>query len=198
MVIVRALVTPAEVLAALQDAVAWCEGLYLAYAWASSGEGAAKHWKLLPLQKVRQAVIGVHFGQTEPLVLYELRDLGVLRVVPDSGGVFHPKLLVARKGSHARVLTGSSNFTAGGFAGNTEVNVMLAGSLGEEPIKKLIAFVDEQWKHPRSFEPSDEWLAQYGRRTPLGQARPRSRPRGRRKGSGLRATSPSTGRRSWI
>lgn len=161
MLTVEALVTPAEVVAALRDAVDWAQGIHLAYAWASSGEGTAEHWKLLPLKKVRQAVLGIHFGQTEPFVLYELRDLGVLRVVPDTGGVFHPKVLVARKGNEARMIVGSSNLTAGGFAGNTEVNVVLSGSLGDVPIKKLVGFVDEQWKHPRAFEPDDAWLERY-------------------------------------
>lgn len=161
MLTVEALLTPADVLSALRDTVDWGAEIRLAYAWASSGEGTADHWKLLPLKKIRQAVLGIHFGQTEPLVLYELRDLGVLRVVPDTGGVFHPKLLVVCKGNDARVIVGSSNLTLGGFAGNTEVNVLLSGSLTDAPIKKLVGFVSEQWKHPRAFEPDEGWLERY-------------------------------------
>jgi hypothetical protein len=158
---VDALVSPHESTAALSDLTVWAESLLLAYAWASSGSGHAAHWRLLPLDRVRRATIGVHFAQTEPHVLRELRGRSALRVVPDTGGVFHPKILIGLKRMEARVLLGSSNLTAGGFSGNTEVNVLLAGSKDDPTISKLIEFVDAQWSHPRAFEPDDEWLERY-------------------------------------
>lgn len=158
---VKVLVGPSECMVAFRDVVAWAGELHAAYAWASSSGGKADHWKALPLKKVKRVVLGIHFAQTEPYVLRRLRAQGVLRVVPDTGDVFHPKVLVALKGGAARVLVGSSNFTTGGFSGNTEVNIVLAGQVSDEIISKLFAFVDEQWKHPRAFEPNDIWLKQY-------------------------------------
>lgn len=54
-------------------------------------------------------------------MLRELHARQVLRVVEDTEGVFHPKILIATKGREARVLVGSSNFTSGGFGANTEI-----------------------------------------------------------------------------
>ncbi len=148
---------------ALGAIVTWADKIHLAYAWAASARGSATHWKLLPLDRVRRAILGIHFAQTEPCVLRELRDLGVLRVIADTGGVFHPKLLVGLKGAEARALIGSSNLTSGGFAGNTEVNVLLSGNANDEALKQLASFIDDQWRHPRAFEPDDEWFEEYER-----------------------------------
>jgi len=87
----------------------------------------------------------------------------VLRVVADTGGVFHPKLIVGVKGREARALIGSSNLTLGGFAGNTEVNVLLSGHVDGPELQRLAGFLDDQWSHPRAFAPDDVWFDQYER-----------------------------------
>ena len=87
---VAALITSADHIAALRAITDWADELHLAYAWAASSGGAAEHWNLLPLDRVKRAVLGIHFAQTDPAVLREFRARGVLRVVPDTGGVFHP------------------------------------------------------------------------------------------------------------
>lgn len=158
---VAALIAPADHLAALREIAGWADELHLAYAWAASSSGKAEHWKLLPLERVKRAIIGVHSAQTEPAVLRELRARNVLRVIPDTSGVFHPKLLLGIKGDEVQVIVGSSNFTAGGFSGNTEVNIMLRGSADIEVLAKLTSFVDEQWRHPRTFTPDDAWFTRY-------------------------------------
>jgi hypothetical protein len=85
-------------------------------------------------------------------------------VVEDPVGVFHPKVLIGVKGKVARALVGSSNFTTGGFAGNTEVNVLLSGPLEDPSLMELASFIEEQWGHPRAFEPDDHWFDHYERR----------------------------------
>lgn len=157
------LVDPSSSLQALKNLVAWAKTLDLAYAWVASSGGSAEHWRVLPLDRVRRAILGIHFAQTEPYVLRELRDLGVLRVIADTGGVFHPKLIIGTKGTEARAIVGSSNLTTGGFAGNTEVNILLAGPIGDPALKQLAAFIDDQWSHPRAFEPDDPWFEEYER-----------------------------------
>lgn len=158
---VRVLADPVASHDALKDLVTWAETIDLAYAWAASAGGSAAHWRLLPLERVRKAILGIHFAQTEPYVLRELRDLGVLRVIADPGGVFHPKLIIGTKRGEARALVGSSNFTTGGFAGNTEVNVLLSGKADDPALKQLTSFIDGQWIHPRAFEPDEEWFEEY-------------------------------------
>ncbi len=169
MVEARVLVDPHATYRALKELVTWATTIDMAYAWAASARGSAMHWKVLPLQRVRRAIIGIHFAQTEPYVLRELQDHGVLRVVPDTGGVFHPKLILGVKGHLARALVGSSNLTTGGFGGNTEVNVLLSGDADNTALKKLASFVEEHWTHPRAFAPDQTWFEEYER---LYEARP--------------------------
>src|SRR5450631_3050904 len=116
--------SPAASLAALTELFDWAQEVRLAYAWATSSDSHAAHWKALPLSKVKQATIGIQFAQTEPATLRAFLGCGagILKVVEDTGGVFHPKVAVGLRGGDARALVGSSNFTTGGFSGNTELN----------------------------------------------------------------------------
>lgn len=170
---------------ALRRLCEWGRELHLCYAWAGSGEGSAEHWRLLPPERLKRVVLGIHFAQTEPFLLEKLRELGVLRLVPDTGGVFHPKVLLARRGEDAQVLVGSSNFTTGGFASNTELNVLLAGKIDDAPIATVASFISEQWNHPRAFEPDHAWLDDYSR---LYASRPRP-PKLRYRKQSLKAVS---------
>lgn len=110
-----------------------------------------------------QATIGIHFAQTEPAVLRALLGcgVGILKVIEDTGGVFHPKVIVGIRGRDVRALIGSSNFTAGGFSGNTELNVLIEGISSQASVNEVLSFVTRQWMHPRAFEPDKEWLARY-------------------------------------
>ncbi len=161
MVDVRVLSTPGATLRALQEICEWASSIELAYAWITSSGGDAEHWKALPLDKVRRAIIGLHFAQTEPHALNELWSTGTLRVVLDTQGVFHPKVLIGVRDDEARAIVGSSNFTVGGFDGNTELNVLIQGKIGETGIRELNRFVERQWEGPRSEELTEEAFARY-------------------------------------
>jgi hypothetical protein len=159
---VTVLSNSAQTLAALRSLTTWADDLYLAYAWASSDRGRAEHWGVLPIRKIRKAVIGVHFAQTEPFVLEALsKRRDILRVVEDTAGVYHPKVIVGTKGDNAIALLGSSNFTLGGFAGNTELNVLLEGPHGNPALSEIIKFVEALWSAPRSIVPNSDWIALY-------------------------------------
>jgi HKD family nuclease len=172
----------ADTLDALKKLTSWATEVYLAYAWASSDGGNAAHWKLLSTVKVKRAVIGIQFASTEPMILRRFARLGgdVLRVVEDVNGVFHPKCIAGIRDDEAAALFGSSNFTNGGFAGNTELNVYVRGPKDEAPLCDLLGFIEEHWGHPRSCSPDEEWFGRYedaykkrARPTPL--LRPRRR-----------------------
>lgn len=195
-VAVKALVNPAEHISALRKVVQWADELHFAYAWATSSGGEAEHWRVIPLDRVKRAILGIHFAQTEPAVLRALRARGVLRVVPDTGGVFHPKLLVGMKGDNMRAIVGSSNLTAGGFSGNTEVSLLLSGSVTSPVLAKLASFIEDQWRHPRTFIPDQEWLDRYeqvyaGRPKPPKVGETRGTPRQIRTASDLAIDWPS-------
>jgi hypothetical protein len=151
----------AAALEALSALTEWAEQLDLAYAWASSATGSAAHWKALPLKKVRRAVVGTHFAQTEPFVLRQLSGRGTLRVFADADGVFHPKVIFGRTGTTARALIGSSNFTSNGFGGNTELNVLISGATFDHILTEIQNFIDGLWNAPEAFTPNEEWLTRY-------------------------------------
>jgi len=150
-------------IASFVELATWATEIRMAYAWASTQGGVGQHWRALPLAKVTRAIIGTHFLQTEPAAIAALMNEapGRLRVVSDSGGVFHPKVIVGLNGSEVRAIVGSSNLTGGGFGGNTELNVLLIGTTSDTAIADLLRFLDEAWTHPRVFEPTAEWLARY-------------------------------------
>ena len=153
----------ADTLEALRNLTAWATEIRLAYAWASSDGGDAEHWKILPAIKVKRAVIGTSFDRTEPTILRRLAKLDgdILRVFEDVNGVFHPKCIVGIRGDEAAALFGSSNFTSGGFAGNTELNAYVCGPRHAAPLCDLLRFIDEHWEHPRACRPDEEWFSRY-------------------------------------
>lgn len=157
----RIIVDSKSLVAELASLSAWAEHIDIVFAWASSSGGSAAHWKALDLKKVRRAVIGVHFNQTEPAALRSLLALGVVRVFAGSDGVFHPKVVIGRKGERCRVILGSSNFTAGGYGSNVEVNAVIEGDASDEPVAAVIKFADAQWKHRKTFVPDEKWLQKY-------------------------------------
>lgn len=156
------IVEAGNALAAFRELCDWADELRLAYAWISSGDGQAEHWQTLPLHKVGRAVIGIHFAQTEPHALRQLAELpDVLRVVEDTAGVFHPKLIVGIRGEEAQAIVGSSNFTGGGFGRNTEINLRIRGRRSDARLAALNGFIDEQWSRNDAFWPDDGWLRRY-------------------------------------
>lgn len=157
----KVLTSRTELNSELQRLVDWADELHLAYAWVSTTNGRASHWRNLALEKVASAVVGVHFNQTEPYALRALAKRGALRVIADTAGVFHPKLLLGVNGDSGRALVGSSNFTSGGFGANVEMNVLLSGSMDTSPLADVSGFLSQLARHRLAFEPSDDWLDQY-------------------------------------
>ena len=156
------LATASDVLLALHGIAAWADDLCIAYAWITSSHGHAEHWQAIDLAKVSRAVVGIHFAQTEPWALRQLaRREGVLKVVADTAGVYHPKTVLGVRKGRAKAIIGSSNFTGGGFGGNTELNVMLEGPAGKGPLRSVATFINDQWHGARAFVPDEDWLAEY-------------------------------------
>ncbi len=153
-------------LEALQELSKWAREIRMAYAWVNSHAGKGPHWRALKLQKVTKAAIGIHFGRTEPEALKLLAVkpgvLGVLDEEPDNE-VFHPKVLIGfGPDGQIRIIMGSSNLTAGGFRSNTELNVVLEGTLAHRSIRDVVDFVERQWQRARPLSAGDaDWFAWY-------------------------------------
>jgi HKD family nuclease len=92
-------------------------------------------------------LVGVDMKVTEPFALRYLYDLsrsnpnlGVSCFVSDgSVGIYHPKLYLLRASDSVMSIVGSSNLTAGGLSKNLEINVLIEGQMGDEPISDSYA-----------------------------------------------------------
>lgn len=96
----------------------------LGVAWASA---STPSYKLLleHRDKIRVAVIGTHFYQTDANVLDDFVDSDRVKFVLQTNGVFHPKVYLFWSDDYWEALIGSANFTAGAFGQNTELCTLL-------------------------------------------------------------------------
>ena len=155
------IITNTEALfASLQALIRASDTLDLCVAWATSAKGQGRHWKELDLSKVRRAVVGTAFAQTEPATLVELgKEPDRLRLMINSDGTFHPKVILGRQGDKRFAIVGSANFTTAAYTNNTELSVLLEGTVHDAGLQALETYIDEQWNH--GTELTDEWLAEY-------------------------------------
>ncbi len=145
----------------LEALIDWAHDVDLAFAWASSANGRAPHWNALNFGKVRRAIIGVHFNQTEPAALEVMSRFGVLKVVAETSGVFHPKVALGLREGRGRAIIGSSNFTPGGYGANVELNTVIEADLADPAMSAVVRFMEAQWSSTRAFVPNERWLADY-------------------------------------
>lgn len=156
-----AIITDTESLfAALQMLTRTSTIIDLCVAWATSSDGQARHWKALDLGNVRRAVVGTAFAQTEPATLEKLaKKSDRLRLMINSDGTFHPKVIFGRNGDQVRAIVGSANFTTAAYTSNTELSVLLEGTSHDPDLLAIETYIEEQWQ--RGAELTDEWLAEY-------------------------------------
>src|SRR5258708_9343512 len=76
--------------------------------------------------KITTMVIGLDFFSTSPPFL---EDFWSIIRIGDAvgGGTFHPKLYLFENAGQCCCVTGSSNFTSGGFCRHTELNIFIGG-----------------------------------------------------------------------
>lgn len=164
------ILTDREQLERCLRAVCRASEIHLVYAWAGSSAGRSWHWKTLPLDRVKRALIGADFVGSEPFVLETLHRLGRLRVPRAPEGTFHPKLLLGVRGGRGLAVFGSSNFTTAGFGTNTELNAFVSGPIDRGPLRELLDFVDALWGEARRVP--EGWLTTYRERFDQRPARP--------------------------
>lgn len=132
------------------------------------------------------------FGQSSPEALHMARELGMSVSILNHGrGTFHPKMYLARSGSKAVAVIGSSNLT-GGLVNNIEAAVLLRGHLNDPPIRTAWELAEDLWADSRrqpwtpdltqvqreSLDPelqrllTDTWRAHRGVFRTLGQGKP--------------------------
>lgn len=101
---------------------------YIAFAsaWATSQHSAYQKLLEKPFsKKIQFSTIGLHFYQTDPVVLKEFQNHKQVNFSQQLSGVFHPKTyLFWNDETDWAVLTGSANFTKGGFDGKNSENMV--------------------------------------------------------------------------
>ena len=139
----------------------------IATAWATCG----KHLRALADAersgvKVR-AIVGIAGSATHPDALDKLNRItnGDLRIVDESGRLFHPKLYLfgRRNGTVThQALIGSANFTKAGFAHHSTANeeMMLEVGPGAQA-DELAAWFEERWNHYARDTPISEVIRRY-------------------------------------
>ncbi len=108
-----------------------------------------------------RAIVGLSNRITVPSALETLRDMGHVKVVDPSSGIFHPKVYIFhRDGRPTHGWNGSANFSKGGFDSNYEL--VLETKLPAS--STLTDWFDELW-NKRCCKPlTDELLKDYQRR----------------------------------
>lgn len=130
----RVVSEPTENLALFRDACEWAERISLCLARADSGKGTSSVWSVLEphLAKVQAAIVNLDGGSAEPELVRRLNSEGVLRVAPGAPAVMNANVYFFRRGPHARVLLGSSDFTGTGFERAISSTVYATGALDDE------------------------------------------------------------------
>lgn len=108
--------------------------------------------------KIKKMVVGLHFYQTSPEFIKQyMKNPQVRFFVDETSDVFHPKVyLFYNDASDWSVIIGSSNFTNGGFYKNTEANVLIESSDGDDKIfNDLVTFIDRIWKSAKRMNDTE-------------------------------------------
>ena len=114
-------------------------------------------------------LVGLDAQGTEPEAVWYLYDLCTKRhnfalycyVSGTRSSIYHPKLYLLKSGEDGTCSIGSSNLTAGGFARNVEINVVLTGTVEESEVSDLYAAYGQLKFHPDRVIPDEELLHLY-------------------------------------
>lgn len=143
-----------------KELIAWATTFDVCVAWATSSNGKGRHWEALDLAKVRRAIVGTAFAQTEPAALVALNQKAdCLRLMINTTGTFHPKVILAQNGKLRRAIVGSANLTTAAFTNNTELSMLLEGDSSDPAFRKLESFIKKSWCGGVALD--DDWLAKY-------------------------------------
>ncbi len=99
--------------------------------------------------RISQLVVGTHFYQTHPDFLDSFVGHSGVRFVPQTSGVFHPKIYLFEKDhSEWACVLGSSNFTAAALSKNVEAAVYFdhKSPNADRLYKQLRKWLDQQWE----------------------------------------------------
>ena len=140
----------------------------IATAWATPGA----HLRALGTAAIQgvevRAIVGTRGNATHPDALEQLSRITEdrLRIIPEGGRLFHPKLYLFRRHEDGIVKCqawiGSANFTNAGFGGHSTANEEILLEVGPgERANALADWFEERWDHYRTDSPVSEQIRQY-------------------------------------
>lgn len=114
------LTTPDQIKNKLISLIDECSSMQIAVAWATTSHEV---FRVLidNRDKLNKLVIGTHFFQTDPSFLEAFVDDKKVRVIYETGEVFHPKIYYFKLNDGWECLVGSANFTNGAMTYNKEL-----------------------------------------------------------------------------
>jgi len=131
---------------------------YWAVAWATDtvhAELLYKHRK-----KIRQLVVGTDFAHSSPAFFRMFMEVKNVHVMIDpTSATFHPKMYCFINGDRATAIVGSANFTNGGTNRNTELSLLLEGTVHDEPIQEILSNISVWWRQSKEID--EEFIAAY-------------------------------------
>lgn len=138
----------------------------IATAWATEGVALDLLCEAARIRGVKvKAIVGTFGNATHPDALERLCEIGELRLAPDNGAMFHPKVYIFRGGVQPCTWIGSANFTRAGFALNDEA------VFETRRVDDALTWFKGRWKECGAVEPNaiDDYR---GRRRKEGVSRP--------------------------
>lgn len=108
----------------LIDLISNCKNMQIAVAWATSNHEVFKVL-LDNRHKINKFIVGTHFYQTDPRFLENFIGDDKVKVIKNSGEVFHPKIYYFNTNDGWECLIGSANFTNGAMNKNEELMICI-------------------------------------------------------------------------
>ena len=115
------LISKNELLPRFTDLVGEAKRVDIAVAWAKKCDALDVLAEAADRGTQIRIALGLSMNGTAPAALEKLNEFAKLRIVSPRSGIFHPKFFSFRGKGWTICWVGSSNLTAGGFGGNTEL-----------------------------------------------------------------------------
>lgn len=113
---------------------------------------------------------GLNFGTTDSVALEEL--LGLFQKYPNAklymvytiaNQTFHPKIWVFQSTSKTKIISGSANFTRGGFENNHECSFIAEFENNDNQVKEALNYFEQLKLQKVAREATSVSIAQYGK-----------------------------------
>ena len=115
------LITGSQLLPRFRELAINAERVDIAVAWAKQCDALDALAEAAETDTRTRIALGLSMNGTDPTALKHLHEFAMLRVASPRSGIFHPKFYSFRGNDWTICWVGSSNLTAGGFGGNTEL-----------------------------------------------------------------------------